>query len=114
MFINDRGEDLWLAPFVTNHWMQNGMHVTVRNAPTEFGKISYTIKSDVAKGRIEATIDVPKDCTARKIVIRLRHPDGKLMRSVTVNGESHANFDAAKETVTLDPQTGKIVVRAQY
>ena len=33
MFVLDRGDELWLAPMVTNRWLQDGMKVEVRNAP---------------------------------------------------------------------------------
>ena len=50
MFVMERGDELWLAPFVTNNWLKDGMKVSVRNAPTRFGKVSYTIASNVAAG----------------------------------------------------------------
>ena len=40
----ERGDELWLAPFVTNNWLKDGMTIAVRNAPTKFGKINYTLK----------------------------------------------------------------------
>ena len=30
MFIGERDDELWLAPFVTNHWMKDGMKVSVQ------------------------------------------------------------------------------------
>jgi hypothetical protein len=50
--------------------------VSVRNAPTRFGKVGYTITSNVAKGEIEAVVQLPERSTAKTIVLRLRHPDG--------------------------------------
>lgn len=114
MFVMERGDELWLAPFVTNRWLQDGLKVSVQNAPTGFGKVGYTINSAVAKGEIEAVVELPSKCTAKKIVLRLRHPDGKPMQSVTVNGKPHADFDAKKETITIAPGDEKITVRAKY
>ena len=42
MFAMDRGDELWLAPMVTNRWLQDGRKIEVRNAPTRFGKVSYS------------------------------------------------------------------------
>jgi hypothetical protein len=114
MFVQERGDELWLAPFVTTHWMNDGQTVSVRNAPTRFGKVGYTINSAVAKGQIDAVVELPAKCTAKKVVLRLRHPDGKPMQSVTVNGKPHTNFDPKKETITLDPTEGKRTIQAQY
>jgi hypothetical protein len=114
MFAAERGDDLWLAPFVTNRWLNDGQKVAVRNVPTRFGKVGYTITSNAAKGEIEAVVQLPEKCTAKNIVLRLRHPEGKPMQSVTVQGKPHANFDLQKETVTFAPAEGSITIRAKY
>jgi hypothetical protein len=114
MFVTERGDELWLAPFVTNHWLKDGMKVAVRNAPTRFGKVSYTIQSAAAKGAIEAVVQLPPQVSARKVVLRLRHPDGKPIRSVTVQGKPYTDFDPKKETITFTPVGEMITVRAEY
>jgi hypothetical protein len=114
MFVQERGDELWLAPFVTTHWMNDGQTVSVRNAPTRFGKVGYTINSAVAKGQIVAVVELPAKCTAKKVVLRLRHPEGKPMQSVTVTGKPHADFDPKNETITLEPTEGKLTIQAQY
>jgi hypothetical protein len=114
MFVTERGDELWLAPFVTNQWLKDGLKVSVRNAPTRFGKVGYTITSNVAKREIAAVVQLPEDCTAKKIVLRLRHPEGKPIQSVTVQGKPHADFDPQKETITFAPEGGATIVRARY
>ncbi|MBN2577817.1 MAG: NPCBM/NEW2 domain-containing protein [Pirellulales bacterium] len=114
MFVTERGDDLWLAPFVTNHWMKNGMKVAVRNAPTEFGAVGYTITSAAADGHIDAVVQLPPQCPAQKIVLRLRHPEGKPIRSVTLDGKPYTNFDPKTETITWTPQEGTVTIRANY
>jgi hypothetical protein len=94
--------------------MKNDMKVAVRNAPTRFGNVSYTITSKVADGAIEAVVELPKDCTAKKIVLRLRHPDGKPIRSVTVQGQPSTDFDAKKETISFAPAGESVTIRAEY
>jgi hypothetical protein len=114
MFVTERGDDLWLAPFVTSHWLRDGMKVSVRNAPTRFGDVNYAITSNVAKSEIEAVIQLPPRCTAKNVVVRLRHPEGKPIQSVTVQGISHKDFDPRKETITIKPSGQTIKVRAMY
>lgn len=114
MLAMERGEELWLAPFVTTNWMKNGMRVSLRNAPTFFGKVSYEITSHVNGGFIEATIECPQDRTLSRIVLRLRHPGEKPMKEVLVNGREHTDIDPSKECVYIEPIEGKITVRAEY
>jgi hypothetical protein len=114
MLVMERGDQLWLAPFVTNHWMKDGMVVAVRDAPTKFGKVSYKITAAVSKGYIEAVIEPPTRSVPKTLVLCLRHPDDRQMKAVTVNGNPHKDFDPQRQCIQLRPTTGSIVVRAQY
>jgi len=114
MLVMERGEELWLAPFVTDQWMQDGMEVSVRRAPTRFGPVSYRLRSDVDQGCIEAVVDPPTRERPQAIVLRVRHPEGRPMRAVTVNGRTHADFDSARQTVRLPAGSERMVVRVQY
>jgi len=114
MLVMERGEELWLAPFVTNQWLQDGMKLSVRNAPTRFGKVSYAIRSSAASGFIEAEVDPPTCTPPAQIVLRLRHPEGKPMRRIIVNGRPHDRFDPKRECVLLAPGPEKITIRADY
>jgi hypothetical protein len=114
MLVMERGDALWLAPFVTNNWLGDGMVVAVAQAPTRFGPVAYRITSHVAEGYIEAEITPPSRRAPKEIVVRLRHPQGKPIKSATVNGRPTTRFDPARETVTVKPAAGPMVVRARY
>jgi hypothetical protein len=115
MLVQDRGEELWLAPLITSNWLQDGMSVAVTNAPTRFGRVSYRLTSHTGDGIIEARVESPARSAPKAIVLRLRHPDGKAMRAVTVNGTNHADFDPREETVRVIPDSSTpISVRASY
>ncbi len=114
MLVFERGDSLWLAPFVTNNWLEDGMGISVQNMPTNFGNVSYTVTSHANSGYIEATIQGPVRTAPSSIVLRLRHPQGQHIQSVTVNGAAHAAFDPANDTITLPPTAGPITVRANY
>lgn len=114
MLVQERGEELWLAPFVTSNWLRDGMRMAVRHAPTFFGPVSYTITSNAADGHITALIDPPARSTPRAVVIRLRHPDGKPIQSAGVSGAREYVIDAAHECIRIVPDRNPIRVRAVY
>lgn len=114
MLVAERDDDLWLAPMVTNQWLRDGMRLAVRSAPTRFGQVGYVIESAAGQGKIDAVVHSPDRTPPQRIVLRLRHPEGKPMRAVTVNGRAHSDFDPIKETITLKPAAEPIRVRAQY
>jgi hypothetical protein len=114
MFAMERGNELWLASFVPDYWMQNGQAISVKNVPTLFGRVNYEIKSAVNDGFIEAEISSPAHNNYKVLVIRLRHPEGKSMRSVTVNGKEYKDFDNSRDIIRLIPTPEKIAVKAYY
>jgi hypothetical protein len=117
MLVMERGDELWLAPLITGQWLKPGMRVSVHNAPTRFGPVGYTITSSADRGWIDATIDLPVSrlhSAPQRIVLRLRHPEGKRMKSVQVDGRPHRLFDAAKQCVYLEPGAETIAVRVEY
>lgn len=114
MLVTERGKDLWLAPFLCDQWMRDGRKVAVRNVPTRFGPTSYTIASAAGSGRIKAVIEPPRRNPPRRIVVRLRHPEGKSIRSVTVDGKPHADFDPGRECVSVAPTGRTMTIVAEY
>ena len=114
LFVQERGDELWLAPFLTTAWLQDGMRVNVERAPTRFGEAGYAIHSSVTQGVIAATVHSPVRTRPEKIVLRLRHPEAKPMRKVFVNDQPYERFDPARETITLSASAEPIQVRAEY
>jgi hypothetical protein len=106
MLLTERGDQLWLAPFVTSNWLKDGQRLSVSNAPTRFGPVSYEIQSHLADGGIRATIYPPARQTPTGIVLRLRDPEGSPIRSVRLNGRPHSDYDRTAGLVRLKPAGG--------
>jgi hypothetical protein len=47
-------------------------------------------------------------------LLRLRHPQGKPMQSVWVNGKKWTDFDVTKEWVRISPEENRYQVTAKY
>jgi hypothetical protein len=114
MFLTERGDALWLAPFVTDRWLEDGKAVSVRNAPTQFGAVSYRIQSNVAKGYMDVEIDPPARTAPSEIVIRLRHPQGKAIRKVSFEGKGSAAIDPATQTVHVTDWDRVVKMRVSF
>lgn len=112
MLVTERDRDLWLAPFVTGNWLKEGMVVSVANAPTRFGPVSFRLESHVASKRIVATITPPTRQSPQAIQLRVRHPDGAKIRSVQVNGRRHRAF--AGDVVTLPGGANSVEVEVKF
>jgi hypothetical protein len=114
MLAMERGDDLWLAPMMTDRWLEDGKTVAVRNLPTQFGPVAYKITSHVKDGYVEASVESPTRVPPKHVVIRLRHPEGKRIRSVFVDGKPHIDFDPAAEAIRLTAADGKRKLKVQY
>jgi len=114
LFVVERGRELWLAPFLPAYWMEDGKRVEVSNAPTYFGTVSFRISSHIKEGFIEGEVEFSEENSAERVALRLRHPEGKMMKKVVVDGEEHKEFDKVRECVFLKPKKGKISIKAYF
>lgn len=112
MLVREEGDRLILAQAVPQHWLTDGEQVAVLDAPTQFGKVSYTIDSHVARGSIIVMLDPPVRTPPKTIVLFLRHPEGARIKSVSVDGRpSHQFRDGA---ITLDGIVQSVQIEVQY
>jgi hypothetical protein len=106
---------LWLAKAIPRAWLTDGKVTRVNGAPTRWGRVSYTLVSQLERGTITATLQLPARGLSVETWLRLREPDARQMRAVTVNGQPWKRFDPARELVFLPAATGgNIEVIASY
>jgi len=93
---------LLLLQATPRKWLADGQRIAVERAPTYFGDLSMTVESRAASGTIAAQVRMPTRTRPRQLLVRFHHPEDKPIRSVTVNGQSSAAFDAAQEWVVIE------------
>jgi hypothetical protein len=114
VFEDPQSETLWLGKAVPRKWLEDGKNMSVAQAPTRWGRVGYSIASHLTQGNIVATVELPATFAATTKV-RLRAPQDKKMKSVTLNGKPWTQFDAGDESITIPAgTTGKIRLVAQY
>jgi hypothetical protein len=94
--------------------LEQGQRIAVKNAPTHFGPTSYEIASDAEHDAIKAQVHLPGRSPPQTVLRRIRHPRGKPIRAVTVNGSNWTAFDRDKEIIRLLRQTGVVAIEAKY
>lgn len=116
MLLHERDDDVLLVAQATPRaWLRDGQRIEVRRAPTYYGQVSATIESRSATNEIQAEVQFEGTRRPSELHVRLRHPDGGRMRSVTVNGAPWSAFDPAGEWVRIDaPSASSYVVVARY
>ena len=93
---NETGEDcLTIAPGAPRKWFAEGF--SAEGMATYFGPVSYSVSSD--GDAITAIVRPPKRNPPALLEVTFRRPDRKPIKSVSVNGRPHDDFDPAREIV---------------
>jgi hypothetical protein len=100
VFEEPQEDVVWLARATPRDWLAHGHHVTVRAAPTRFGRVGYEMRSFINDGQVEIDVELPPRFAAT-VQVRVRVPQGRLLRSATVNGRPWALIDLGQQTITL-------------
>jgi len=95
-------------------WFREGRRIRFRDAPTHFGPMSCTVVSRASQGWIKARLTPPMRNPWQSLKLRLRHPQGKKIRQVTVNGQPWPEVDAARDLIILHPGEKVYEVVAAY
>jgi hypothetical protein len=115
MFVAELDGRLHLGRGLPRYWLRDGETIGIKEASTYFGKTSYEIRSKVKEGKIEMSLDPPSRNPTRGIVVRLRHPESKPIRRVTINSRNWQDFDAAQGDIRLPGTTsGHTEIVAAY
>ena len=87
MLIWEDGDTLRIANAVPREWLKPGKKIAAKDAPTLFGPASFSITSN-ADGTMRVHVVPPTRTPPAKIVIRLRHPEGRSISSVVRSDRS--------------------------
>ena len=107
---------VWLAKGVPRFWLEDGKTVSIENAPTKWGRISFKLYSEIRKNKkISGFVEVPETGYDATICIRLRTPTTARIKSIKVNGKNWGEFDPEKKTIYLPAGLqGRVAFEAYY
>ena len=107
-------EGLDLAYATPREWLADGKEITVKNAPTCFGTLSYSIRSRLAQNRAEATVSIPDRNRIGSLTMKIRTPGRRAISGVRANGEEHRGWSRESEVMDLSGHTGTLRVDLEY
>lgn len=106
MLIHELDDDtLLLLQATPRDWLMDGKRIEVKNAPTYYGQISFSVISHSNEGKITVEVDMPADYQPETLLIRLRHPTIQPMQTVTLNGADWRNYNVLKEWIVITNPT---------
>lgn len=101
--LNDDGEPetLRLGFATPRAWLKQGGEIKVDRAPTAFGDVSFSIHSDIEKGKVTAEVALPQRAGAAKTLLRIRVPDGYEVKGANA-GSTDLLVASSPNGATLD------------
>ena len=99
MLVRERDDDvLVLAQATPRAWLRDGQKIELERVPTYYGAVSATLREPAHRaGRDPGRRAHPAEAQRPSALhVRFRHPDGKRMQSVTVNGRAWTDFDCRR------------------
>ena len=91
LMLREVDDDLHIAPAAPRKWLAPGEHYGVKNAPSRFGPVSYTISMD-SGGVVRATVELKESRRPTRLLVHLRTPGDRGILSVEVNGVPTESF----------------------
>ena len=96
-------------------WLRQGGVIEVAGAPTWFGRVTLRIEAAEGHDAIGADVEFLGDRRPSTLLVRLRHPERRPLRAVTVNGAGWSDFDTAREWVRIpEPEDARLRIVARY
>jgi hypothetical protein len=102
-----RPETLRLMFATPRNWLRQGASIKLRQAPTAFGTVSVTARSEVRQGRVTIEVCCPER-RPQRLLLRARIPSGWHITGVTVDGEEKRLIGG--DTVDLSDRTGRLQI----
>jgi hypothetical protein len=103
---------LQLAYATPRAWLEPGKTIAVRDLPTSFGAISFSMTSSVRT--VHVSIDLTRVARRpRAIGLRLRLPLGRRISRVRLHGRPFRRFDPETGTLDVSGSTGRVEFMAR-
>jgi len=112
--VREEGNTLWICKGAPRQWYADGKKIKGSGMASAFGTLDFMIESTAGSSLMHAFIKIPERKVPDEIYIRLRHPDGKQMKKVMVNGVDYKRFDKDKEIVMINGQQGTVDISVQF
>jgi hypothetical protein len=114
MLLREKDDRLYLNSGVPRNWFLPGRIIEVVRAASFFGEMGFRVESHPERGFIEAQVSLPQRNRPAEVHMRLRHPDGKKIARVNLNGNSWNRFDREREMISLPTEESTVSLRAHY
>lgn len=110
--LREDGDELWLGQAVPRAWMASATPIEVEGYATWFGPVSYLLT--FRKGRTVMELSPPSRNAPSRLRVRLRHPEGRPLVRVYLDGKTLDCAEPARELVTIPCPTHSVAIEGCF
>jgi hypothetical protein len=111
MILTEHGGDLVLAAATPERWLAPGQQIEVKNAPTHYGPVSFTLRG--GEGEVRGLIELPQRNPYRHAWLTVRAPGGGTPAAVTIDGKRWPRVNVTGNRIRLPKVKGPLEVAVQ-
>jgi hypothetical protein len=99
--LEDSDEDrLYLGKGLPHAWVSSGKPISIKGAPTRWGRVTFHIAAQPSANRVRATVELERPGSPKQLQVKLR--TGHRLRNVTVNGRPAKLGGAHNDTAIFE------------
>jgi hypothetical protein len=102
LVLEDSDEDrIYFGKGLPRDWVASGKEIKIEQAPTRWGRVSFSMVANPAAKKVNATVDLAKASGVKEFHLKMRLPERNALQSVTVNGKAAQLSGTSKDTVII-------------
>ena len=98
-------ETLYLAKGLPRDWFASGKEVSIHQAPTRWGRVSFKMKLNPTDKKVAATVELAKAAAPKQVQLKFRLPADYKLQSATVNGRPATIGGPHNDVVMIDTRS---------
>lgn len=106
------GTTLRIGQGIPKHWLEDGKQVQVQDAPTLYGNVSYTMKSNINDDKINIDLYPGSKRVAEKTIIYFRHPKNKKLKNISLSNQVAYSIEG--NAVILEKVSSPVMIQAGF
>src|SRR5271154_3460816 len=100
LVLEDSDEDrIYFGKGLPRNWVASGKEIRIEQAPTRWGRVSFSMTANPAAKKVNAKIDLAKANGVKEVQLKVRLPEQSALQRVTVNGHAVELSGTPRDTV---------------
>ncbi len=100
LVLEDSDEDrIYFGKGLPRNWVASGKEIRIEQAPTRWGRVSFSMTANPAAKKVNAKIDLAKASGLKEVHLKVRLPEQNALQRISVNGHAVELSGTSRDTV---------------